>query len=303
MQYTSYVDRTAAAALALVLVDLALFLFAVENNVHGDQSEETSQSGGAQGANTPPVPLGRWKYPAIAFCSAVVLLALVIPMSVLLFWLIRGIIVGEQLGSVWGPAASSALASGLAAVGAVIAALPVVVLATRYPGRSSMIIDRVSHLGFALPGIVIALSLVFFGARLVPALYQTHVMLVFAYIILFLPVAIGPLRTSLLQVNPRVEEAGRTLGRSPFVVFRTITVPLLRPGLLAGGALVFLSAMKELPSTLLLSPLDFSSLGSTIWSASSEAFFAQAALPALLLVLVSAIPMIFLLGHRRSPQT
>ncbi len=99
VQYTSYVDRTAAAALALVLVGLVLFLFAVENNVHGDQSEETSQSGGAQGANTPPVPLGRWKYPAIAFCSAVVLLALIIPMSVLLFWLIRGIIVGEQLRS------------------------------------------------------------------------------------------------------------------------------------------------------------------------------------------------------------
>ena len=67
--------------------------------------------------------------------------------------------------------------------------------------------------------------------------------------------------------------------------------------------MVFLSAMKDLPATLLLSPLDFSSLGTTLWSASSEAFFAQAALPALLLVLVSAIPMIFLLGHRRSPQT
>ena len=302
LQYTSYVDRTAAAALSLVLVGLAVLLFLAETSAHGDRPLEDTHQAELGGADSPSVPLGVWKYPALALCSLVALVALVIPMAVLLFWLIRGLGAGEQLSGVWGPALNSATVSSLAAVAAVAAALPIVVLAVRFPGRFSMSIDRISHVGFALPGIVIALALVFFGSRLVPSLYQTHVMLIFAYVILFLPVAMGPVRASLLQVNPRVEEAGRTLGHRPLHVFRTITMPLLRPGILAGGALVFLTAMKELPATLLLSPLDFSSLGTTIWAASSEAFFAQAALPALLLIAISAVPMVFLFGRGRSER-
>ena len=302
LQYTSYVDRTAAAALSLVLVGLAVLLFLAETSAHGDRPLEDTHQAELGGADSPSVPLGVWKYPALALCSLVALVALVIPMAVLLFWLIRGLGAGEHLSGVWGPALNSATVSSLAAVAAVAAALPIVVLAVRFPGRFSMSIDRISHVGFALPGIVIALALVFFGSRLVPSLYQTHVMLIFAYVILFLPVAMGPVRASLLQVNPGVEEAGRTLGHRPLHVFRTITMPLLRPGILAGGALVFLTAMKELPATLLLSPLDFSSLGTTIWAASSEAFFAQAALPALMLIAISAVPMVFLFGRGRSER-
>ncbi len=303
VQYTSYVDRTAAAALALVLVGLAIFLFSIETTVQRRQQRDEIHRAELGGVESAPMPLGRWKYPAVALCSLTMLIALVIPMAVLLYWLVRGIGAGEELSAVWGPAANSALVSALAALTATIVALPVVVLAVRYPGRFSTVIDRSSHIGFALPGLVTALALVFFGARLVPILYQTHVMLVFAYIVLFLPLAIGPLRVSLLQVNPGMEEAGRTLGRRSLEVFRTITAPLLRPGILAGSALVFLSAMKELPATLLLSPLNFSSLATDVWAASSEAFFARAALPALLLVCVSAIPMIFLIGRMRHTQT
>ncbi len=300
LQYTSYVDRMAAAALSLVLVGLAVFLFFIETSAHGDRPLEETHQTEVGGANAPSVPLGGWRYPALALCSLVVLFALVIPIAVLVFWLIRGGGVGAEFGAVWGPALNSTAVSSFAAVAAVCAALPVVVLAVRFPGRFSTMIDRISHVGFALPGIVVALALVFFGSRLAPSLYQTHVMLVSAYVILFLPIAMGPLRASLLQVNPQVEEAGRTLGKRPLDVFRTITLPLLRPGLLVGSALVFLSAMKELPATLLLSPLNFASLATTVWSASSEALFARAAAPALLLVAISAIPMAFLISVGRS---
>lgn len=302
VQYTSYVDRTAAAALSLVLVGFAIVIFLAATRVHGEQALEETHQAELGGADQPSVPLGRWKYPALAFCSLTTFVALVIPMAVLLFWLIRGVGAGEELGAVWGPAINSAMVSGAAATIAVAAALPVVVLAVRFPGFFSSAIDRVSHMGFALPGLVIALALVFFGSRLAPALYQTHVMLIFAYLVLFVPVAMGPLRSSLFQVNPRVEEVGRTLGKRPLHVFSTITMPLLRPGILAGSALVFLSAMKELPATLLLSPLDFGNLATRVWAASSEAFFAQAALPALLLVIISALPMVFLIGRGRSRQ-
>jgi iron(III) transport system permease protein len=125
-------------------------------------------------------------------------------------------------------------------------------------------------------------------------------MLILAYLILFLPQAVGSLQTSLLQVPQSLEEAARGMGRKPWGVFWKITFPLLRPGASAGMALVFLTTMKELPATLILSPFNFSTLATQVWSAVSEAFFAQAAAPALLLVLTSSLPMAFILFRERA---
>ena len=98
----------------------------------------------------------------------------------------------------------------------------------------------------------------------------------------------------MLQVSPNVEDAARSLGSSPVRLLTSITVPLVRPGILAGAALVFLLVMKELPATLILSPIGFETLATSVWSAASEAFFARAAAPALLLILVSSIALTFL---------
>jgi iron(III) transport system permease protein len=119
-------------------------------------------------------------------------------------------------------------------------------------------------------------------------------MLIFAYVVLFLPQAVGAVQASLLQVHPNLEEAGRSLGLDPIYVFRRITLPLVRPGIGAGIALVFLTTMKELPATLILSPLGFNTLATSVWGAVSEAFFARAAAPALLLILLSSVPMALL---------
>jgi iron(III) transport system permease protein len=120
-------------------------------------------------------------------------------------------------------------------------------------------------------------------------------LLLFAYLILFLPVALGVLRASILQVNPSIEESARSLGRARFWVLMTITLPLLRPAILAGASLVFIATLKELPATLLLSPPGFQTLATSIWFAASEAFFARAAAPALLLILLASIPTTWLL--------
>ena len=146
-------------------------------------------------------------------------------------------------------------------------------------------------------GIVVALSLVFFGANYTPWLYQTIAMLVFAYTVRFLPQALGTLRTNLLQLSPRLEEAGRSLGLNRRRPLWRITLPLLRPGIWTGAALVFRTTIKDLPVTLLLSPAGFTTLATQIWSASSEAFYARAAAPALLLVTVSAFSIVVLLGQ------
>jgi iron(III) transport system permease protein len=85
-------------------------------------------------------------------------------------------------------------------------------------------------------------------------------------------------------------------------VLKTVTIPLIRPGILAGGVLVFLTAMKELPATLLLGPTGFQTLATQIWSATDEGFFAAAGPAALLLVALASLPMILLLPRMQETR-
>ena len=300
IQYGSALDRTLAAAWSLTLIVLALAVVWGEHAARG-RARYYSSGGGASRPHQ-PVPLGRWRLPALAFCGLVVTVSLGLPLSVLVYWTVRGVAAGEPLDLLWRAAANSVGVSVLAAAITVICATPVAVLAVRYPGIFSRWLERLGFVGFALPGIVIALGLVFFGANYARWLYQSLAMLAAAYVTLFLPAAVGSLRASLAQVRPEVEEAARSLGKRPLAVLFTVTLPLIRPGILTGAALVFLLTMKELPATLILSPIGFTTLASSIWSAAEEAFFARAATPALLLVAVSAIPLalITLREERRS---
>ena len=300
IQYGSALDRTLAAAWSLTLIALALAVVWGEHAARG-RARYYSSGGGASRPHQ-PVPLGRWRLPALAFCGLVVTVSLGLPLSVLVYWTVRGVAAGEPLDLLWRAAANSVGVSVLAAAITVISATPVAILAVRYPGLFSRWLERLGFVGFALPGIVIALGLVFFGANYARWLYQSLAMLAVAYVTLFLPAAVGSLRASLAQVRPEVEEAARSLGKRPLAVLFTVTLPLIRPGILTGAALVFLLTMKELPATLILSPIGFTTLASSIWSAAEEAFFARAATPALLLVAVSAIPLalITLREERRS---
>ena len=293
VQYQASFSRHAAAVFSLLLGAISIVLLVMEAKSHGKAKYYRSNSS----TQRPPftVPLNRWKWPALLFCGAIVTVGLLLPVGVLGYWLVRGMAAGEPLRLVWSAAWNSAMVSALAAGAATAAAVPVALMAVRFPGRLSFIIERASYTGFALPGIVVALALVFFGAAYGGFLYQTLAMLVLAYLVLFLPQATGAVRSSLLQVSPRLEEMGRNLGRTPVRVWMSVTVPLMRPGLLAGAALVFLTVMKELPATLLLSPIGFETLATKIWSASSEGFFARAAAPSLLLVLVASLSLLLLL--------
>ncbi len=295
IQYQSLIDRSGAAALALVLVLLALGLLAAEWGIR----QRGRHYGSSPKAVAPvQVALGRWKWPAMIFCSLVVLLSLLIPAVNLVYWLVRGLGAGEQVGALWAQTWNSFWISAVAALVTMASALPVVVLSVRRPGRLSQVLERSTYLGFAMPGVVIALALVFFGSNFATLIYQTSPLLIFAYLVLFIPQAVGSVRASLLQVHPNLEEAGRSLGRPPLQVFLRVTAPLVRPGLAVGFALVFLTVMKELPATLILSPIGFKTLATSVWSAVSAAYFAQAALPALLLIVVSSVPMAFLILRR-----
>lgn len=298
LQYRASLDRSAAAVLGLFLVAVSLAVLGGESAARGRAQVHGVHAGTRRQA--PVQRLGRWRWPACAALAALVLMALVLPMAVVFSWFLRGLDSGEPLRLTTELVGNSLRSSALGAVASVAAAWPVAVLSVRRGGWFGRLVESACWVGHSLPGVVIALSLVFFGARQVPWLYQTHWMLTLAYVVLFLPQALGAIRASLLQVSPTLEQASRTLGRGPTATLWRIVLPLVRPGLLAGGSLVFLTCMKELPATLLLAPTGHPTLATQVWTATSEALFARAALPALALVLLSSLPLALIAVRERS---
>ncbi|MQF48433.1 iron ABC transporter permease [SAR202 cluster bacterium AC-647-N09_OGT_505m] len=295
VQYGNFA-RDVAAALSLVLIALAIFLITIDTSTRGKAKYYRDATGVAR---QKLYRLGYWRWPAMLFCTTIVSLSLLAPISILIYWVVRGISHGEQLLILWDRLGNSLYVSGVAALMTVVAAMPLAILSARYQSRLSVLLERLSYIGFALPGIVVALAVVFFGVRYIPYFYQTLALLIFAYIVLFLPAALGSIRTSLVAVSPMLEEASRSLGRSRFTTFATITLPLIKPGIISGIIMVLMLSMKELPATLILGPIGFKTLSTTIWWATEDGFFAQAAVPALLLILASSIPMALLVWTGR----
>jgi iron(III) transport system permease protein len=292
LQYEAAFNLGAASSLAMVLGVLALAIVWMESATRSKGRYHRSSVGSVR---SPVVlSLGRWRWPAFIFTLLPVVTGLLAPVGVLLYWLVRGLSRAEQLDAVLGPAGNSLAMAATAAVITVAVAAPVAVLSVRFAGRLSTLLEGVSYLGFALPGIIVALALVFVGVNVLQPLYQTRVLLLAGYLTLFLSVAVGALRASLLQVNPHVEEAAQSLGHSAWRTALRVTLPLVLPGILAGGALVFLLTLKELPATLLLSPTGFETLSTSIWNSVSEAFYARAAAPALMLIVVTGPPIAYL---------
>ena len=298
--YQSSFDRVAAASLGAVLVVAMLALLFASSKVRGAKAVHRLGPGTLRPA--PPYRLGRWRWPALAFCSLIVLVAFALPVGVLVYWASKGISTGStSLNTIAALGGNSLLIAAWAAAIGAVAALAVAALVVRYPSPASRLVERLSHAGYALPGILVALGLVFFATRAVPALYQTIALLVFAMTIHYLPLAIGPTASSLLQLSPRIEEAARGMGRGQAEVFRTITIPLARGGMMAGAALVFLHAMKELTVTLILSPIGFKTLATDIWTQTTYGFYEASAIPALVLLAVAAIPVYLLSEQGAAP--
>ncbi|PSQ18042.1 iron ABC transporter permease [Halobacteriales archaeon QS_8_69_26] len=292
VEYTNF-GRDTAALLSLQLLAVTAVILAVESRVGRDQGDYASRGS----RRVRDRSLGWWTVPALAALALVAVLALGVPLGVLFMWLGRSgpAYAGGGFAFEWTYGLNSAYVSAAAALVSTLAALPVAYLAARSRSRLAALFERATYVGYAMPGIVLGLALVYLGATHVRSVYQTLPLLVFAYVVRFLPQAVGATRSSVLQVDPRLTDAARTLGQSSLGAFRRVTLPLIAPGVVAGAALVFLTTMKELPATLLLHPTGFETLVTYIWGVQEAGYYGQAALPALALVALSAVSMLLLL--------
>ncbi|MGH2747262.1 MAG: ABC transporter permease [Actinomycetota bacterium] len=302
---TRLIDRVTSLTLSLQLGVLALAVVAAERAV----TSGARALRGPRGTRPLRVGLGRWKSAALGGMALLLALALAAPVGVMAWWATRGVLRGTAgggasyagLGGLAGPAVNTSFVSVAGAILAVLLVLPVAYLTVRYRSRVGDVANAVIVGGFALPGLAIALALVVWtvgGPGILGALYQSLPLLVLAYVIHFGAQSMRTAQVALAGVPPGVEDAAKTLGAGRVRRLMSVELPLMVPGLLAGGGLVLLSVMKELPATLLLAPTGFQTLATKIWQATQSAFFADASIAALVLITLSGV-LTWLLVIRR----
>jgi len=297
VQYSSAFDRVYAAWLALILIAIALSVVWWESRLR--EGAHYARTGSGSGAALKRVKLGlAGQLAGWSFVGTVVAASIGLPVAVLTFWMTRGPF-GAALPNLLTSFSQSLSVAVPAAVLAALMALPVAILAVRYPSPLSTLINRLAFVGYAVPALAFALAFVFFSLQGARFLYQTHALLITVYALSFLALALGPIRSALYQTRPSVEEAARALGHGPASTFWRVTLPSIRPGVVAGMVLVFVIAMKELPIAFLLAPTGFRPLSITMFSRTSEGMLLEAAPYAAAIIAFSALFVGFVLRHDR----
>ncbi len=293
-QLQTGVDTDAACALSLVLVLVSLVVLAGEGAARG--RGRTARVGSAA-ARAGRVRLGRW-HPAVQGGFALLAAAaLGVPVVAVLYWLGHGGPAPLPAVSLGAAAARTAAYGAAAGVVATAAAFPVAVLSVRRPGRLAAVLERSSYVVLAVPGVVLALTLTYASERYANgALYQTNVLLVLAYAVMFFPLALVSVRASVARAPAHLEEMGRSLGRSPAAVLWHVTLPLVAPGLAAAFSLVFLEVVTELTATLLLVPTGASTLATQFWAYETNLSYGQAAPFVAVMMAVAVVPS-YVLGR------
>jgi len=301
IEATRLFDRTTSITLSLLLAVVALGVVVGERRLARRRAPVEAVSAGRAPLRT---YLGAWKAPALGLVGLVLAVALVAPVVVLAEWASRGD--ASRLGGsgdvddLVTPMLNTAGVSVVTAVVAVLAVLPLAYLTVRHRSRVGGAVNALVLSGFALPGLVIALALVFWvlGTPVVGGLYQSYALLVFAYVVHFGAQALRSSQVAVSGLPRRIEDAAQSLGAGRWRRLRTIDVPLMLPGLAAGGGLVLLATMKELPATLLLAPTGFETLATRVWSANESGSLARAGLASLTLIALTAV-LTWLLTIRR----
>jgi iron(III) transport system permease protein len=301
--YRGGFDRTAAAVLGVVLVVLAVFVTVIERRV---RRGATARVGSGVDRVLAPIELRRMRFPAVGIVVAVLAVGVGYPVFGLIGWVVRSLRRSLDLADVLATTAATVQMSAIAALVVAVLAFPVALFAARSTSPAARFAESATYVAHGLPGITIALAMVFVGIRLLPGIYQTEGLLVVAYAVLFLPLAVGSTRAAIAASPVALEDVSRTLGRGGLATTVRVTLPVAAPGMIAGAALVFLTVAKELPATLMLRPRGVDTLATELWSTTQVLRYGEAAPYALALIVVSAVPTFLLtrvIAPRRSRAT
>lgn len=302
-------DQQAALQLATVLVALALLMVAAERVLRGRARYHQAL---ARGDAVVPRPLrGRRRWLATAAPVSLLTLVFVLPVVQLLAWSVETVASGRLAVGI-GDAALNTLLLGLAAATIAVITSTVVVYGQRVrPSRLGTVASRLAAVGYAVPGTVIAVAIYVplvqvdravidvtervTGVR--PGLLFTGTVLglIVAYVVRFHAQAFFALEARMGRIAPELDDAARALGADRTRVLSEVHAPLLWPGVATAALLVTVEVMKELPATALLRPLGGDTLAIMTWEATKDARFDAAALPALLIVAVSLVPVVALI--------
>jgi iron(III) transport system permease protein len=288
--FKSSYDRGAASIIGILLFLAAAVFISFETRLKG-RDFETRGNEGFQNS------IRRIDRSALSIFTVSVLMGYIVCAVVIpLYVLISRFLANPSAVELNDLVASAASTVGVAALGAMIAfalSLPLAFLISQGKGKFTTFSERSILISHALPGVVVGLALVSFGSRL-GGLYQSIYLLAFAYAVLFLAKSVASTSSSLALVSPQLKEVAATLGKSRSKIATEVVFPIALPSMSLGILLVFLTAMKELPATLMLRPTGMDTLATQIWSAASISRFNEAAPYALILVAIAAVPTFIL---------
>jgi iron(III) transport system permease protein len=303
--WLGYSNLNAAAKISAMMLMIVVLLLSAERYSRRKQKLFQSQFNSHEDFR---YELKGWhKWGALIWCWGLVAIAFIFPLLQLIDYAITYF---EQS---WTPefreyAWNSLVVSVVAAIIGVVIALTVNFSQRVNGGRSSLAFMRLSSLGYAVPGTVLAIgvmvAVLFMDHRVNdiakamewgrPGLIFSGSMfaLIFAMVVRFSAVAIGSVESNLNKISPSLDMASRTMGCTPNTMLWRVHFPLVKRGALIAGLLVFIESMKELNAALLLRPFNFETLATYVYNFASDEHLELAALPAVLLVLVGLIPLV-----------
>lgn len=294
-QYSGAFDRIYAAWLSLMLLAIASLFVLAEAFVV--RRRRYARTGSGAGRLMRPYRLGLWAIPAWLYVMLVISASVGLPVLILSYWLVLAPPDGSFFAQVPATFMRSASAALPAALIAALAALPVAYMSTRYPSKLSATVERSAYIGYSIPPLTLALAMVFFSLHTAHFLYQTLPLLILTWVMATLALALGPIRSALLQTRANLEESAHSLGHGPLSTFFRVILPRLRRGIIAGMVLVFVFLMKELPITFLLAPTGYNTLAVTVFSRTSEGMYPEAAPFAAAIIVFSSITVAFMLSN------
>jgi iron(III) transport system permease protein len=305
-------DRVAAAQLSSMLLVAVLALLLLERASRG--AARVDGAARRQGAIRPHALAGWRAACAFLACALPVLLGFVLPVAILLrLHLAAGDAIDARLFA--GLAANSLAIAGLAALATTAAALVLGYGLRRARDRWTRAAIRFATMGYAIPGTVVAVGVVAWlgrfdnaldawsraalGVPLGLLLSGSILALLFAHVVRFLSVAASAVDSGLGRITPSMDDAARTLGAAPSRVLARVHAPMMRGSVLVAVVLVFVDVLKELPATLLVRPFNFDTLAVHVHALASDERLAQAAAPALAIVLAGLAPVAILAAMMR----